>query len=364
MMHADPAAKGALAANSTVGSGAKSRLPLPFSTLIGFFVAVAAVVLVAFFSYGALESRSKAADLVTHTFNVIARLESVLSILKDAETGQRGYLLTGDGTYLEPYNNARIALPGEIKALRNMTSDNADQQHRIDTLQRIVDEKMALTKQGIDLGQAGSMKDAVALADASKVAMDRVRTHIAEMQGVERELLLERQRGWNQAVTYSNGVVWGGSALLLVLIAAGAVMASRDYRAREKQVWLRAGQTGLSARILGDQRLDTLGENVVDFLTEYLNAQVSSIYIADGGGRFRRFASYAVASTAGEASTLTPGEGLLGQVAKDGRALHVEEVPQGYLPVTSSLGRSAPRELLLAPATYAGVVYAVVEFGF
>lgn len=355
-MHTDTSAQ------TELGRGAKSGLPLPVGTLVGLFLAVAAVLLVGFFSYSALQSRSNSAELVTHTFNVIARLESVLSVLKDVETGQRGYLLTGTDAYLEPYTNARIALPGEIAGVHDLTRDNPEQQRKIDRLQAVVDEKMALTRRGIELWRAGNTKDAVALADDGKLAMDRVRALIAEMQSVERQLLASRQVDWDRAVVYSNLVVWGGSALLLALIAAGAVVASRDYRAREKQVWLRAGQMGLSARMLGDQRLDSLGENVVGFLTEYLEAQVSNIYIADGGGRFRRFAGYAGPAEA--ASTLSPGDGLLGQVAKDGRALHVREVPEGYLPVSSSLGRGRPRELLLAPVVHAGTVHAVVEFGF
>jgi len=359
MIHTDASAAGSLRL------GAKAGLPLPVGTLAGFLVAVAAVLLIAVFSYRALESRSSAADLVSHTLSVIARLETILSTLKDAETGQRGYLLTGTDEFLEPYTSAKIALPGEVEALRTLTLDNAEQQRRINTMQPLIDEKMASTGGVIDLWQAGNTADALArVRTEGKATMDRLRALIAEMRAVEQQLLTSRQQDSDQAVAYSNLVTWGGSALLLVLIAVVAVMTSRDYRTREKQVWLRAGQMGLSARMQGDQRLDKLGENILTFLTEYLDAQISSIYIADGSGRFRRFAGYAVPAAAEGSGTVERGDGLLGQVVKDGRPRHVREVPEGYLPVASSLGRGEPRELLIAPATCDGTVHAVIEFGF
>jgi len=58
------------------------------------------------------------------------------------------------------------------------------------------------------------------------------------------------------------------------------------------------------------------------------------------------------------------GEGSLGQAAKENRVLHVREVPVDYLNVASSIGQSKPRELVVAPASVDGIVYAVVELGF
>ena len=64
---------------------------------------------------------------VSHTNEVLARLETVLSTLKDAETGERGYLLTGEASYLEPYREAVDRLPGQIADLRQLTLDNPPQ---------------------------------------------------------------------------------------------------------------------------------------------------------------------------------------------------------------------------------------------
>ena len=95
----------------------RSRLPLPLGPFIGFVVAIAAVVLIALFTYGALAANTATVNLVSHTQEVIEQTEALLSTLKDAETGQRSFLLTKEETYLTPYEDAKQALPTEILSL-------------------------------------------------------------------------------------------------------------------------------------------------------------------------------------------------------------------------------------------------------
>jgi len=128
-------------------------------------------------------------------------------------------------------------------------------------------------------------------------------------------------------------------------------------------VWLRTGQMAFGQRIQGEQRLERLGEHVLSFLGSFLGARVGALYIAEGAGVFRRFAGYAVASGAA-GDMVRAGDGLLGQAAKENRPVRVQNVPEGYLPITSALGHGAPRELLIAPATADGTVHAMVELGF
>src|SRR5580765_2754613 len=76
--------------------GVRTRLPLPAGTLVGVVVALLAVAATAYFIYLSLQTRRVAADLVSHTLEVLQEVDGVLSTLKDAETGQRGFLLTGE----------------------------------------------------------------------------------------------------------------------------------------------------------------------------------------------------------------------------------------------------------------------------
>jgi signal transduction histidine kinase/CheY-like chemotaxis protein/CHASE3 domain sensor protein len=339
--------------------------PLPVSTMASFVVAVLAVVLIAYFSYSSLQSRAQAAALVSRTFELVGQLQGLLSSVKDAETGQRGYLLTGSEQYLEPFNTAKASLPGQLAKVRELLSSNPLQQQRIDSVEHLIADLLAELGQTVDTRRAGNPEAARALvrSDRGKTSMDSIRAVLADIEREERATLNARQAEWQQAVDFSYRVTWIGSALLLSLIAVAALLAARDHKHREQQVWLRAGQAGLTTRIQGEQRLDVLGGNVLAFLADYLDAQVGTVYIAEEDGSFHRFAAYALNESAQDA-VIQPGHGLLGQVAKENKPLHVRDVPEGYLPVNSSLGRGKPRELLIAPATAEGVVQAVIELGF
>jgi signal transduction histidine kinase/DNA-binding response OmpR family regulator/CHASE3 domain sensor protein len=321
--------------------------------------------LVAILSYGALQGSADSARRVTHTLEVLEQLQALLSTLQDAETGQRGFMLTGEETYLEPYTIAQAALPGELKSAHALIVGNPEQQRRLDALEHDAAEKMqelgatvALRRQG---DAAGALK--ILRTNRGKEAMERIRETVAEMQHDARGVLVTRQREWLNAASVSSIVVLGGSGLLLILVAAAAFRTSRDYRARQTQAWIRAGQMGISARVQGEQRLDTLGDNVLGFLADYLDVQVGAVFVADSENPLLRVASYAIPKGTHSAA-VAHGDGLLGQAAKENRVLHVRDVPQDYLVVGSSLGSGKPRELLVAPASIDGVVHAVMELGF
>jgi len=347
------------------GKGAFSGPPLPPGPLIGFAVAILAVILISLFTYQASVTRGETASAVSHTIEVREQLQVLLSTLKDAETSQRGFLLTGLESYLGPYNQAKASLAGEIGKLRALVSDSQEQLRRLSQIEGLSGEKMDELAQTIALRRAGDSAGALALvqSDRGKMAMDRVRTVAAQMEAQERDLLNARQADWQDAVTFSTAVSWGGSALLLVLIVAAAATTSRDYRLREKQAWIRAGQMGLAERLQGEQRLDVLGDNTLAFLTSYLNAQIGAIYLRTEAGALERFAAYAMQDHASPA-TLQHGQGLLGQAAKLNRVMHVKDVPADYLVVSSAVGRRQPSELLIVPAASEGVVQAVFELGF
>jgi CheY-like chemotaxis protein/CHASE3 domain sensor protein len=343
--------------------GPRSGAPLPPGPLLGFVVAVAAVAFIALLTYRSLQTRSVAAGRVTHTLQVIDQLQTILSLAKDAETGQRGYLLTGEEPYLEPFSNAKTQIPDEMRKAYDLVESDPVQLQRIKNLDAAARDKLAELDQTIALRRKGDTSAALAVvrSDRGKALMDRIRQLVTTMAAAERAALTEREDDWSHAEFISSAVTFGGSTLLLVLIGAAAVLTSRDFRARQTQVWLRTGQMAFSQRIQGEQRLERLGEHVLSFLGSFLGAQVGALFIAEGAGVFRRFAGYAMAAGS---DVVRGGDGLLGQAARDNRPVRVQNVPEGYLPITSALGHGSPREVLIAPATADGTVHAVVELGF
>jgi CheY-like chemotaxis protein/signal transduction histidine kinase/CHASE3 domain sensor protein len=351
--------------SSTSSTGAvRSSLPLPPKTLIGFLLAVVAVAIIAMLSYQSLQTTTATAANLMQTIEVLGRLESLLSTVIDAETGQRGFLLTGEESYLAPYTDAKDALPDEIKAMRALLVNRPEQRRRLDALESLANLKMAELESTVAARRAGKMDAALAMVrtDRGKIYMDRIRAAASEMEAAERQLLAQHAQESRNAATVSLAVTLGGSGILLFLIAGAAVVASRDFRTRQAQAWIRSGQMGLSEQMQGDQSLDKLGTNLLGFLAGFVEAQVGAVYIAEAG-QYRRFAAYAIPADESVASVRL-GDGLVGQAAKDKLALRVRDVPDGYLPISSGIGRGTPNELVVIPASIDGVVQAVMELGF
>jgi CheY-like chemotaxis protein/CHASE3 domain sensor protein len=339
-----------------------SSLPLPAPVLAGVIAALLAVALIAAFTYRALAAREVAVADLTDSLRAVQQLDGLLSKLSDTETGQRGFLLTGEERYLEPYNTARAALPGDLRALRDLLTSPA-QREQLDTLNGLLAENLDQMERTIAMRRAGDTSGALAMirTDRGKVLMDRMRVVISDLADSQRTLLAGRQAEWQRALAMSDAVTWGGAALLGVLILGAAWTMSRDFHARQAHEWVRAGQTGLSVRIQGEQRLDVLGQNVLSFLSAYVDAHVGAVYLVEPDDRLRRVAGYALPPGS---HALRTGDGLLGQAVRDRRALHVKDVPPDYLPISSSLGRAPAVELIVAPAIADGQAHAVIELGF
>ena len=351
------------ASKSSIGA-VRSSLPLPPKTLIGFSLAVVAVAIIALLCYRSLQATTDSAANLTQTIEVLGRLQGLLSTLIDAETGQRGFLLTGEESYLTPFTDAKDALPDELRSLRALLAKRREQRTRLDALESLANLKLAEMEATIAARRAGRPDAAVAMVRSGrgKIYMDRIRAAVSEMAAAERQLVAQRAEESRNDAAVSLALTLGGSGILLFLIAGAAVVASRDFRIRQAQAWIRSGQMGLSEQMQGDQTLDKLGSNLLGFLAGFVEAQVGAVYIAEAG-QYRRFAAYAIPADR-SVETVRSGEGLVGQAAKDKRALRVRDVPDDYLPISSAIGKGTPNELVVVPASIDGVVQAVVELGF
>ena len=206
------------------------------------------------------------------------------------------------------------------------------QRVRLGTLQSLATEKIDELSQTVELKRAGQTEDAmrIVLTDRGKNTMDRVRAITEEMILSERQMFAERALAWRKAATSAFWITSLGSVVLLVLIAVAAAITSREFKHRQRESWLRAGQIGLGEVMMGDLPLERLGENVLRFLAQFLDAPVAAVFVAEGTS-FRRAAGHGI--PAGEVALVRPGDGLVGQAAKDNAPLRVRDVPPGYLPI-------------------------------
>ncbi len=168
----------------------------------GLAVTLAALLGIGTIAYANFLRLQQTKAWVNHTHEVLEKLVTLLSTLKDAETGQRGYLLTGDAEYLQPYDSAISAIDTEFKDTQSLTRDNATQQQRLREIQPLIDRKMAELRQTIELRRAGKIEAALQVVrqNEGKATMDRLRDLVGEMQATEHKLLSQRVQADTTAV--------------------------------------------------------------------------------------------------------------------------------------------------------------------
>ncbi len=317
------------------------------------------------FAYINLKTLRENTEAIVHSHEVIITLDELLSSTQDAETGQRGFLLTNNERYLDPYNTALDTIPAKIQEIGELTSDNPAQVRRLPILKQHVDAKLAELKQTIDLRRSQGLDAALAVvnSDRGKVAMDAVRGQLSAMSREEAVLRAKRLEEMNDAygTALLSGVLAGILGILLT-IAIG-VLIRRSTLARRREEWLQAGNLGLASAMMGDQRTEQLGGSILTYLANHVGAVAGAIFVG-GSDAYKRSSTYGVPADAKLPDLVRPREGLLGQVAVEGKPVIVNDVPENYLEFGSALGRDKPRHLVLAPAAIENNVNTVIELGF
>jgi len=161
---------------------------------------------------------------VTHTNEVLMSLEKIISLTKDAETGQRGYLITGESPYLKPYDSALQSLDSQLTHLAELTIDSASQQSNFLALKNRVNTKLKSLKDSLLVFQNNGYEAArsLVLSDEGKLAMNAVRSQIAKMKAEEKSLLTQREDAAQIAfiLAVSSGVLTALLGILLLVVTA------------------------------------------------------------------------------------------------------------------------------------------------
>lgn len=305
------------------------------------------------------------AQQVAHTHQVIVSLGNILSLMKDAETGQRGFLLTNGSSYLAPFNAAHADIDEAMALTQDLTRDNPIQQGLIQQLKGHVGAKFAELQETIELRKTKGFEAAVAVVanDRGKSDMDAIREKVSTMISEELRLRKERQAAMLDAyhVAVASAVVT--SLLGVGLITVVAFLLHRANVIRRKQDWLQSGKLGLATAMFGEQNLSQLGQSILGFLTKYVDAHVGVLFSRELE-HFRRIASYGVPANALVPDGFIKDDGLLAQAVSKKTALRIKDIPEGYITFGSALGKSLPRELIIVPSNSDGEVNAVLELGF
>jgi len=127
--------------------------------------------------------------------------------------------------------------------------------------------------------------------------------------------------------------------------------------------WIRQGMVELDEQTRGEQSLEQVCTNIITFMASYLKEQVGLIHVNDGKGKFIYAAGYAFDPGENFSNDFGLGEGLPGQAALERKMVILADIPAEYITVTSSLGNSTPRHLVIVPFVYNDQVEAVMELG-
>ena len=347
-----------------------NRRPKPGSKMEAWAAAGLALVLTFFLATGLVaylnvEVLRANNQKIIHTHRVIVAVDELLATAQDAETGQRGYLLTGNPQYLQPYETAAAAVARRLDDVATLTSDNPVQQAHLQKLRRHVDAQMTELETTIQARRAEGVQAAVArmTTDRGKFEMDAIRAEIGLMRQEEQRLRLQRLAEMDAAYRTAliSGVLSGLLGAFLTLVVFTLIR--RSARARARQEWLHRGQVGLADAMMGDQSMELLADKILAYLARYADVQAAALFKGEGGV-YRRIATLGVPADARIPERFGHREGLLGQVAAEGAVLTLPEVPEGYLTIGSALGQDKPRHLVIAPARADGEVNAVIELGF
>ncbi|WP_298740015.1 response regulator [uncultured Chitinophaga sp.] len=393
--------------------------------VISFAVSLLLVLASAITSYISIRNLLTSQQLVDHTNSVILKLENTISILKDAETGQRGFLISGKPEFLEPYTGALDKANRVIGNIESLTADNPAQQHSIIQLRNLISARFTLLQQHIDAKNAGTTPGAEELEDG-RVQMDAIRQLIDKMQQREQALLASRTGTANKFAMYTSLLILIAALLSILVTVASFIringdftkrielqlaleqkdadisqriniiegvankISSGDYKIRvddaktdalgsvavslnkmaisldrsfsrlEESEWLQSGIAALNEKMIGEKSLDVLTYNILEFVTQYIQAQVGAFYILKNDERLSLCATLAIDKDRIQ-QEISMGEGIAGQSALSGKEILLEQVDNTLLTINYTAGSIQPAAIIAMPVFHEKRIKGVIE---
>ena len=318
---------------------------------------------------------------VEHSQKVISGAHEIRKLSAEMEAGMRGYLLAGDEEFLSPYMLSAQRMGSSITSLAELVKDNAPQAERVTRIGQVQEQWESFAQEMIKRRRANDVTyiDAVT-SGRGKILTDEMRRHFDLVLTNEGRLLQERSE------TARSTTFWSVALFLLLSAIVGASLAAfgrrqlvrlsdtyNDVLAHEAenndklrhQDWLRTGQNDLNVRSAGQINLEPLADAVLPYVVKYLDGVIGAMYVRSEDGAMRRIGAYGFTHTETErAEIIAPGSTLASKAAEENRLMVLDQLPDGYIKVSTSLGEASPRALIIAPFHNHGKVKGVFEIAF
>jgi len=193
------------------------KLSLKTNLRIGLGISLVLLIISSVASYVSIKNLIKSADLVVESNNIINDVDNIVSALKDAETGQRGFLLTGNTVFLEPYNNSEGRTDSLFSKVMASTKDNAYEQQKLKELREVIEKRMEILVGTIQTKRNKGVVLENSLIEG-KVYMDSARRIIREIKAEEKTSLAAKTKEMNTLA--------GFSPILIVIAAILSILST------------------------------------------------------------------------------------------------------------------------------------------
>lgn len=291
------------------------KLALGFATIVAAFAAVAITGL------RTTEALAANTEAVAHSHEVRSQLARLLSVLTEAETSERGYVITGADRFLGPFRTALTNLDAAYAALRRSTADNPNQQRRLDAIRPLLDQRLAELDSVIGARKTGGLEGGVARVSSARgqELTDQVRAVIAEMDAEERTLLDARERSASSAAGIAALAIKGGGAAAVIIAIAIGWLLSRSLVQRIGSAVLQVQtssaelQTAANQQVSGARDQVTAMSQIATTMTELL---ATSRQISDSASRVSQIAKQTGGAAEAGGLTVDQGAGAIAQIRR------------------------------------------------
>ena len=316
---------------------------------------------------------------VEHSERVIRQANEVSKLAVDQESSLRGFMITGDESFLAPYHVAMAKSGSAMSALMRLSADNPVQVERLTQITGLHAQWHEFARDGLALKRGGADIVPFMKSGRGKLLFDEMREQFDQFLQAEQALLAGRSENARRVTRF------GVAAYLIVSVALAGLLAwigrrdlvrlssafnrvLDDQRAHgdtlERQAWTRSGQTALAEKSIGQQGVARLARATLDFVADYTGAAVGVLYALEADGTLRRVAGFGTAPQESSGADDTVGKNLVSQALSAKKPLVFGELPDHYLKVSSGLGSASPRHLVLAALENDGTPNGVLELGY
>ena len=311
-------------------------------------------------------------SLVDHTNKVLNELGEILTTTVDAETGNRGFIITGDETYLEPFIDADKRVVDHLSKVKELTIDNPIQQSNIEELDKQIKIRFSQLKNGNDLRKKDYEKAReFVLSGLGKDVQGRIREIITRARGIEYTLLAERKQISGDDASYFNLVFIILLLIIILVLSLVYKIITSNLKTLERaetetaiKNWLLTGYTDLNEKLKGDQTIEELSNNTIEFLCNYLKANIGAVYqYNDPEKALILSGQYAFSSPLDTKVKFAMNEGLIGQAAHEQKQISINDLSESQLRVTSSVLNAQLKHLLITPCLFQDKTVGVIEMG-